>query len=521
MRNSYSLVWLLALVSVGRCSDITNAVFGDKLDGMPAAFGDFNSDELTDVFVVKNDGYVMEIMQASSNDEPLLFPMPGRKCRFTEKITSVVPGDFDGDVFMDVLVTTFNTETSLTTAHVIWGNDQRLNCSSELVIKMTGQPLAIDYNQDMIIDLFGMDVNQTRTFWIFAKDRQPMTVERMEKPANLNEWLPIRNPHANAFLDLNDDFFADLIVTTKDHFEVWHGTEQGFEFSHKIPVDPKFQLVGQSLFLDVELKGKLNLIVPVCTDQACTKTKIMIWTGLAEGWQDLKAETPGWNFAVDSSHLYTNAITLHGGDFNMDGYPDLLATLKSTETGEFRSFLLENSKADDTSKFNRTFQLAMNALSPFKNESVLAVFYDFYQDGVLDVILVRHDKNTKKYTTAALKNSRDYDENFVKVMVLSGRSYNECPLSPGRFGNKRKSSCGANLPGPSIAYKTITQDGSPRNAIAVQLPQSAHFSLNLPFTTFGLGRTPNFIDFVLIGVSLMKVKNCLIRILKAQLLENL
>lgn len=33
-------------------SDITHLAFGGFTDGMPAAFGDFNSDELTDVFVV-------------------------------------------------------------------------------------------------------------------------------------------------------------------------------------------------------------------------------------------------------------------------------------------------------------------------------------------------------------------------------------------------------------------------------------------------------------------------------------
>lgn len=35
-----------------RASDITPLVFGGFTEGMPAAFGDFNSDELTDVFVV-------------------------------------------------------------------------------------------------------------------------------------------------------------------------------------------------------------------------------------------------------------------------------------------------------------------------------------------------------------------------------------------------------------------------------------------------------------------------------------
>lgn len=57
------------------------------------------------------------------------------------------------------------------------------------------------------------------------------------------------------------------------------------------------------------------------------------------------------------------------------------------------------------------------------------------------------------------------------------------------------------MPGPSVSYRTTTQEGNSRHAISAQLPQSAHFSLNLPYTIFGLGRTPNFVDFLTVGLS--------------------
>lgn len=40
-----------------------------------------------------------------------------------------------------------------------------------------------------------------------------------------------------------------------------------------------------------------------------------------------------------------------------------------------------------------------------------------------------------------------------------------------------------------------------RHAVSAQLPQSAHFSLNLPYNIFGLGRTPNFVDLLTVGLS--------------------
>ncbi|XP_044575594.1 T-cell immunomodulatory protein-like [Cotesia glomerata] len=66
---------------------------------------------------------------------------------------------------------------------------------------------------------------------------------------------------------------------------------------------------------------------------------------------------------------------------------------------------------------------------------------------------------------------------------------------------KKKRTYGTNLPGPSIAYKSTTEEGYPREAIAAQLPQSARFSLNLPYTAFELGHTSNFIERLTIEVT--------------------
>lgn len=505
-----TFVHLIALISAIRCSDITPAVFGNVLDGMPAAFGDFNSDELTDVFMLRKDGQTVEIFLAA-DQEPLLRPKLDLNCSFNDHVTSVVPGDFDGDVFMDILVTTFNREKKLTYAHILWGGNGHLNCSDEWnpLIEMRDQPLAVDYNQDMIIDLFGVDRHGKRMFWIFNENRTtPQTVEMLKD--NSIPLEPMRNPHSNAFLDLNSDFLPDLVVTTKKSFEIWLGKEQGFEFSHQIDlpynisVDKNFKgEFGQTLYLDVELTGKMALLLPLCFDESCTNCTIMMYLN---GWHNLRVNfrDPNnmlWGFVKPNGHRYTETITLRGGDFNMDGYPDLLATLQSTKQAQ--SFLLQNVACDNCAGFNRTFDVKWQALNPFYNETAMAVFYDFYQDGILDVILVEFDKTNNVYRTAAFKNSLDYDANFVKVMVLTGRTNSMYPISPGSLG-KKKRTYGTNLPGPSIAYRTTTQDGSPRNAIAAQLPQSAHFSLNLPYTTFGLGRTPNFVDALTIGVCMKK-----------------
>ncbi|XP_017762283.1 PREDICTED: T-cell immunomodulatory protein [Eufriesea mexicana] len=509
MRIELIIVQVILSVVTVKCSNITPAVFGNVLDGMPAAFGDFNSDELTDVFMLRKNCTTVEIFLAAEQ-EPLLRPSSNLSCTFHRLVVSVVPGDFDGDVFMDVLVITYDEKTKLSFGYILWGGNGRLNCTNEEdpLIMMKGQPLALDYNNDMIIDLFGLNEHSKRTFWVFDQSRnRPKSISIDTLPEE--RPLPsISQPHSNAYLDLNNDFLADLVVTTNKSFEIWLGAKPGFHFDHEIwfpydiSSDKNFNgVLGQSLYLDIELTGKMALLLPLCFDIACTNSTIMMhsdaWYNLQVNFRD--GDNVLWGFVIPDGHRYTDTITLRGGDFNMDGYPDLLATLRSTSGKQIRSYLLENVACDSCVGYTRKFEIKWQALNPFYNETTMAVFYDFYQDGILDVILVQMDKSINRYYTAAFKNSLDYDANFVKVMVLTGRNNSMYPISPGSLG-KKKRTYGTNLPGPSIAYRTTTQDGSPRNAIAAQLPQSAHFSLNLPYTTFGLGRTPNFVDALTIGV---------------------
>lgn len=319
---------LLVLLSCGpqhldaRSSDITGNVFGDAKTsgGIVAAFGDFNSDELTDVFVLKNDKRTLEILLGADVD-PLL--RPGPRCEFANmRITSVVPGDFDGDAYMDLLVTTKATSASddRLAVFVNWGASDTLNCTSETaepLLYMRGEPLALDYNMDMIIDLFGMDVNGTRTFWVFGTDRKAPQAHVMHLPAN-HEGGALSVPHSHAYLDLDGDFLADLFVTTETHFEVWTGKERAkgdtsggdvtttttmkstgaavavpepaaadveahhpFVYSHKIdlPTGSYEKLVGQSLFLDVELSGQLNQVLPICFDAKCLNSTLLVHAG--------------------------------------------------------------------------------------------------------------------------------------------------------------------------------------------------------------------------------------------------
>ncbi|XP_067014448.1 T-cell immunomodulatory protein isoform X3 [Anabrus simplex] len=487
-----SLLLLLLAVFLPACvegskTNITHSVFGSATNLLPAAFGDFNSDELTDLFALRNESKIVEVFLAY-DQEPLLRPAK-LYCEFKNTITSVVPGDFDGDSQMDILVTT--TCGRNTCIHILWGGSNHLICSNEEnpFLKLKGQPLAVDYNHDLTTDLFGLSTEDERVFWIFNSNRSTPMVENLSEHKS-DHVEPLRVPHSHAFLDVNGDFAPDLYLSTPKGYEIWLRDNKfslkdyslnRFTLNKTLSIPPGASVIGQSLFADLVLEGYLQHLVPVCFDNGCTNSTIYVYH--KDHWHNLNPllkDSHGkvWGFVKPQSDMDIDTMTLRAGDFNMDGYPDLLATL--SQGSEKKAFLLENVECEvpeSCQNFSRTFVVRWDALSPLNKLTSAAVFYDMYQDGILDVILVTQD-----HRVLAFRNTLDYDANFVKVMVLSGQDR------------------GSNLPGPCISYRTTTQEGYPKAAVTVQLPQSAYFALGLPYAIFGLGRTPNFVDTLTVGV---------------------
>lgn len=116
----------------------------------------------------------------------------------------------------------------------------------------------------------------------------------------------------------------------------------------------------------------------------------------------------------------------------------------------------------------------------------------------MDVIFIEKDGNT--YKPLAFKNDLDYDSNFIKCIVLTGLENIGNSTEKGHFG-KKKRHYGTNLPGPKIEYETTTIEGNKQKGVSSQIPQSSYLALQLPYTMFGLGRTPNFVDSLNVGIS--------------------
>jgi len=198
-------------------------VFGYYVQGQPAAFGDFDSNELTDMFVLKDQGRSIEIMFGSSV-EPFLKPGTQTKCKFNKhQITSVVPGDFNGDALMDLLVTvknitggsggisnwfSANKQNNDLDVHILWGGLNVLACPNEdnPLFTIIDQPLVINYDSNMIVDLFGVkkmsNGTTQRMFWLFNS-----TGNFTEMPMENYKSEEIRIPQSHGFVDIGGGKF--------------------------------------------------------------------------------------------------------------------------------------------------------------------------------------------------------------------------------------------------------------------------------------------------------------------------
>uniref|UniRef100_A0ABK0M5J4 Integrin alpha FG-GAP repeat containing 1 n=1 Tax=Rattus norvegicus TaxID=10116 RepID=A0ABK0M5J4_RAT len=447
----------LALLSVGPAPaqalhNVTAELFGGEAWGTLAAFGDLNSDKQTDLFVLRerNDLIVFLADQSAPYFKP---KVKVSLKNFSALVTSVVPGDYDGDSQMDVLLTYFpqNHSNNELGAVIFWGQNQTLDPKNMTILNRTfhDQPLIMDFNGDLIPDVFAITNESSQPQILLGGDLS-------WHPA-LTTKSKMRDPHSHAFIDLTEDFTADLFLTTLSasntfQFEIWENLGGNFSIRSVFEKPKNLVVVGQSAFADFDGDGHMDHLLPGCEDKDCQKSAIYLMRSGTGQWapvlQDFSNKGTLWGFVPFVHEERPTAIpvplTLHIGDYNMDGYPDALAILKNTSGSNQQAFLLENVPCNNASceEVHRMFKVYWDlaGLNLIK-DAMVATFFDIYED----------------------------------------------PF-------------GVNQPGPYIMYTTVDANGYLKNGSAGQLSQSAHLALQLPYNVLGLGRSANFLDHLFVGI---------------------
>ncbi|KAJ8271393.1 hypothetical protein COCON_G00102520 [Conger conger] len=320
--------------------DVTVDLFGSESYGTVAAFGDFNSDKQTDIFIIRKQSELVIFL--ADLKAPYFKPkvhIPKEQFPRDFTISSVVPGDYDGDSKMDVLITAHPNDKGISETSVIvfWGNNQTLDAGERIELNktFTDEPLVMDFNGDMVPDIFGVIDGVTRVCYLKGR--------KMVWQQGLGSNVKMHIPHSNAFIDLNQDFTADLFLTTSDSdasalapvtFETWINKDGNFTKTSAGKTLDIFKIVGQSAFIDFDGDGKQDQLLPVCMDTACQRSAIYLSKGGDSEWLPILTEFQKkdtvWGFVPPSVGELHAPITLHLGDYNLDGFPDALAILRNT-----------------------------------------------------------------------------------------------------------------------------------------------------------------------------------------------
>lgn len=469
----FPLVFLFSLLPLSLCSqlkNVTSSVFGSHAKDLalfPVAFGDFNSDKLTDLFVLSSDDRSKVSVLLS---EPQTFSIDSSETYFDSfaqarseslvctldkyDIVSAAPADFDGDGGMDLMLVTRpigGGEGKKLEVKILWGSHQgkehKLLCpkdsedgSIDISLEMDAEPLILDGNGDNVADLFGA-VNGTRGVWTFRGGRQDAPVyTTLDGKDDALKLSPLRSPHSNAFVDLDTDGNADLFVTTEKDVELWSNVgsqaDQHFKIHRTVPY-PSHECgdassgdcIGQAVFADFDLDGRLDVVFPACVAKDCADSRMYfatmehLWSGEHENFKEMGLIMEGWQFDTaregDGGNIY-RGLSPHVGDINLDGYPDLLLRLKDRETGKSQMQVLLNVENKMAPERNARGFLLQPEVMQGINDTVMATFYDLYENGLEDIILVQ--RKGDEFEIGAYTNiTQDSDAYFVKVIVLSGK----------------------------------------------------------------------------------------------------
>lgn len=148
---------------------------------------------------------------------------------------------------------------------------------------------------------------------------------------------------------------------------------------------------------------------------------------------------------------------MQAGDYNLDGYPDLLVVLESKLKAEIlkKAVIFENVPCNTEGfnlgcPFTRTFEPNFKFLQEYENVT-FASFFDLKENGILDVLIVQESVDQKhpdvknpNYIVRAFETSSNADSYFIKALVLSGRPCSQCLEKDVPYGNL--------IPGALVGY---------------------------------------------------------------------
>ncbi|KAK4688706.1 integrin alpha FG-GAP repeat containing protein 1, partial [Tremellales sp. Uapishka_1] len=578
----------------------------EDLDGRVVAVGDWNGDQHSDLITVSKSEKSLRVhlwsrgMDTSgtraseiANDSLVLIDhfqyMPSHEVTLSSKIKNVVPGDFNHDGHLDLMVMYEETgedggwwggkAVGRLGMKVFLGGGESGSFQPEawtLESSTTAQPVIFDGDSNLRPSLLGYagteDQSGTEEMKMW---RNNGTGFSLQSPPfdSLGQVCTLADPHSSAFLDIDGDCLPDLVLhcgeprSTRKSVQIWLNRGPAGYILSKTYDLPRGS--GPLSFADMNRDGTLDMVfhtcarhskasgigsdcqinivynrqVPLCASESSKVDKE--GTVLCRGFGELCLATD-FDFSFESiqtiplstlfpSHTGSADLLLHPpssphialplrpGDYNLDGYPDLLILLANSTAAPPLSGILGGAGrrsgiqvkiltntacgkdvagcAEGTHGDQRGFKVGggknWEALDEIW-DAAGASWLDLDDDGSLDIMVQRTGDQTE-HKVEFIQNNFFHDAFFLKALVLNGACDRDCLPAD---GGKKYSPLGVSYSGATYKFTVLDTLGRRVATQVAQLPQTSYHSLHSPYSFIGLGRTNNYIENLFVGTSL-------------------
>ncbi|KAJ3321136.1 hypothetical protein HDV06_004589 [Boothiomyces sp. JEL0866] len=415
-------------------------------------FGDFNNDLNIDLILQNSTGISILLYE---NENYVFHSFISQL-----SVTNVIASDFNQDGNLDLLLATLDT-VSIYTFKSQW--EELFN------FKYTGpQPFIADMTRSLRPSILVAE-NDHLVMWnyngSFYKEE-------------LHGFCKISDPHSNGFVDMDGDYlFLTCERDGKLGMEIYITPDFDLKYQTNLPEN-----TGQILFGDFDADGTIDILFSVCKTECFINVLYNIQLPICQDdslncrqLTDLCTSSP-FSFDPKSTGNYVTSPlnniapdfqlqSIKLGDYNNDGFPDLLVVV--------------NSKYDKHS-VDQLYSI---------NSVIHGAMMDMNNDGSLDVFVsYKIDGKTK---TSIFINNIYKDALFFKPLVLNSLCLTCETTKP----------YGVNYGGASFKHTVIDTNGKVRVTQSCQLPQQSYMSLQVANNVIGLGRTNNYIDNLFVGIS--------------------
>ncbi|KAF9265836.1 hypothetical protein L218DRAFT_956809 [Marasmius fiardii PR-910] len=522
------------------------------------AFGDFNGDQYLDALMLEDDQRTLSVFLW--NHEAFRFDKSGSYEHPTE-VYNTVPADFTHSGKLDLLVMSRGQRDGLLDLSLYpalpsggFGNLLTLPSSS------LSQPLPIDLNGDMKIDLLGMTADSQTSdklqvwenIWNSSDTQSPLF--KLTNAPFHGKQCKISHPHSNAVIDLNGDCLADVFLVCEDgrggkYFQIWvNHKKDGFSLAQEHPL-PTGTL--QVSLADMDRDGTIDLVFPTCrsvnpstgigTDcyiniaynqqlPLCSAEALLQkGTRKCRSPEDLCIPDPDFKFdlseggdafvRISLSSILTGTpppgllvedtttspslpLFLNLGDADLDGFPDILL-IAVDQQGQVPKLVYSVPCGDKVAGCSSGAGRRRGWQAAFRGVQSLETIKDARSAVFVDMdedgtrdIMVQRTGKSMKGNIMFVQNNFYYDAFFLKAIVLNGACGTGMCYSE---DGQSYQPFGVSYSGASYKYTVLDTSGRRSAAQIGQLPQTGYQSLQSPYAFFGLGRTNNYIENLFIG----------------------